>query len=703
MPRRTKIALAVAAGLIAVPAVALVVLLNFDWNRAKPWLNARSSEALGRPFAISGDLSLTWEKQAAGPAEPDEGWRGMIPWPHWVAHDIHVGNPPAMMALAPADTSAPAPAPVDTSATALQPADMASIKQLAFSLNPWALLGKKISIPVLRFDSPVVSLLRSADGKNNWTFKNVDKPSPWQLELQRVIFTKGSVHLSDAVQHADVTADIDTLASDPIYGVAWHIRGKFNGEAVSGNGKAGAVLSLQHQTAPYPIMAHLRMGKTVIAVEGSLTKPTDLAALDMRLKLSGVSMARLYALSGIVLPETPPFATEGHLIGTLSPHGGRWIYEKFSGKVGSSDIGGSLDYQSKQPRALLSGTVVSHLLHFSDLAPLIGADSNASKAKRGAAAVQPENKALPVEPFKTERWTSIDADIKFSAEKIIRKKELPINKLTTNVHLQDGVLSLLPLNFDMAGGNLSSNITLDGSGKAGKNAIKATMKVTARHLKLKQLFPALQPLQASAGEINGDASLSAVGNSVASLLGASNGEIKTLINQGTVSKLLLEEMGLNIGNVILTRLVGDKQVKLNCMATDFGVTNGLMQTRSFIIDTDDALLAVSGNINLAQEQLDLTINTHSEGLRVLSLRAPLYVRGSFKQPRVSVDKGVLAMKAGGAIGLAALAPVAALIPLINAGPGEDSECARLLADARVKPVAPPPGKTYHRKAKPNVK
>lgn len=78
------------------------------------------------------------------------------------------------------------------------------------------------------------------------------------------------------------------------------------------------------------------------------------------------------------------------------------------------------------------------------------------------------------------------------------------------------------------------------------------MKVTARHLKLKQLFPTLQPLQACVVEIN-----------------------------RTVSNLLLEEMGLNIGNAILIRLVGDKQVKFNCMATDFGVTNGLMQTRSF--------------------------------------------------------------------------------------------------------------------------
>ena len=106
------------------------------------------------------------------------------------------------------------------------------------------------------------------------------------------------------------------------------------------------------------------------------------------------------------------------MIGTLNPHGGHWIYEKFSGKVGSSDISGSLDYQSKQSRPLISGTVVSYLLQFSDLAPVIGADSNAKKAERGAAAVQPTNKVLPVEAFKTERWTSIDADIKFSAEKI---------------------------------------------------------------------------------------------------------------------------------------------------------------------------------------------------------------------------------------------------------------------------------------------
>ncbi len=309
------------------------------------------------------------------------------------------------------------------------------------------------------------------------------------------------------------------------------------------------------------------------------------------------------------------------------------------------------------------------------------------------APVQPTGKVLPVETFKTERWTAIDADVHYSAASIIREKALPIKKLNTHLILKNGVLNLMPLTFDMAGGTLNSNIKLDGSGREGKKAIRATAKVSARHIKIKELFPAIAAMQATVGEINGDAQLSAVGNSVASLLAASNGEVKTMINQGTISKLLLEQMGLNIGNIVLTKLFGDKQVQLNCMATDFAVTDGLMRTRVFVVDTQEAVITANGTINLADEFMDLTLKPETKGLRIFSLRAPLYVRGPFNKPDVSVDKGVLAMKAGGAIALGLAAPLAALIPLVNAGPGQDSQCARLLAQASVKPVAPPPGKT----------
>ncbi len=47
-----------------------------------------------------------------------------------------------------------------------------------------------------------------------------------------------------------------------------------------------------------------------------------------------------------------------------------------------------------------------------------------------------------------------------------------------------------------------------------------------------------------------------------------------------------------------------------------------------MLDSPDATLTVDGAINLQSERYDLTIHPQSKGLRVLSLRSPLFVRGS---------------------------------------------------------------------------
>jgi hypothetical protein len=665
MARRTKILLAVLLTVLAIPVAALVFVLTYDWNKARPWLNARTSEAIERPFAIRGNLSVTWEQPEI--AERERSWRDWIPWPHLAANDVHVGNPVTMNSD-----------------------DMAVVRQFSFSLNPLALLDKRIAIPTLAFDSPTVELIRNAKGDNNWTFKRQEEPSKWQLELERVVLTRGVVHFHDAVENIRIRADVDTLDNDARYGVGWKLKGSYNGAPVSGGGKAGQVLSLRSQTAPYPVQADMDLGQSRIAVEGTVTRPARLAQLDLRLKLSGASMARLYPFIRVVLPETPAFSTEGRLIGAIDDNSSRWTYDGFKGKVGSSDIGGRLVFQTGKPRPKLSGKVESNKLVFADLAPLIGADSNASKQARGMAPVQPAGKVLPVEEFKTARWKVIDADVRFAAGRIIRDKDLPISKLSAHIIMQDGVLTLDPLSFAAAGGQLTSTIRLDGS--SGKS-IAARAKVAARGLQLRQLFPAVEKMNASVGEVNADAQLTGTGSSVAALLADANGELKGRIGSGTVSKLLLEQMGLNVGNIILAKLFGDRQVQLNCMASDFDVRDGVMQTQLFVVDTREALLNISGQVNLQRETLNFTLRPESRGLRIFSLRAPLYVRGSFKQPDVSVDKGVLALKAGSAVALGLAAPAAALLPLIATGPNDESNCARLLQLARQKPSAPPPGKT----------
>jgi len=668
--RRKKIILSAIGILIAIPVIAVIFILTFDWNKARPWLNAKVSEAIERPFAIRGNLNVEWEIPARKMAPGDRNLRDWIPWPHLIANDVHVGNPAHM-----------------------KQADMAAVKQFSFSLNPLGLLHHTIGIPVLRFDAPRVDLVRTDASHYNWVYKKEEKESKWKLDLERVVLTDGVVSFVDAVTKANVTAHVRTLANDPKYGVAFEVGGSYNGAPVTGGGKVGQVLSLKDQNVPYPVQADMRSGPSRIAVEGTVTSPAKLKAVDLQLRLAGRSMARLYNFTGITLPETPAFSTSGHLRGELDREYGRWTYEDFKGKVGSSDIHGKLVYEGGKPRGKLSGNVASNKLVFEDLGPLVGADSNASKKARGVEAVQPGGKVLPVEEFRTERWKAMDADVKYAADKIVREKTLPISKLSAHLIMKDGVITLAPLDFGVAGGTLRSTIRLDGSGKAG-NTIAATAKVSARHIQIKQLFPTIEQMQATVGQVNGDAQLSATGTSVAALLGTSNGEVKALVNQGTISKMLLEMAGLNVGNMVLTKLFGDKPVELNCLAADFDVKKGVMQSQVFVVDTKEAIINVSGNVNLANEGMDLTVKPETKALRLFTLRAPLYVRGTFSDPDVSVDKKTLALKAGGAAALATIAaPVAALLPLINTGPGQDSDCARLVALANAKPTAPPPGKT----------
>lgn len=746
--------------IVVVLIVALVVfIVTFDWNRAKPYVNEKVSEAIGRQFAIEGDLKVGWRRPPG-----ETGWRAWVPWPRFSATNIQVANPD--WAKAP---------------------HFATLDEIDFEVAVLPLLARDIVIPAINLVNPAVDIERLTDGRNNYTFKlpASSGPSTWKLDLHDITFSSGNIGVSDQKTKTDVkivvnllghgipigkvmaqqetasrqnsaqvvgrsganrlaqqaervqaseaaaasaasaaseaalasgasgaaaasgassgmasrlaaigassasTANANSggLTTEPFYAIGWTVKGTYNKTPVSGDGKLGGILALQDSKRPFPVQADVRAGDMHIALVGTVTDPANLAAVDLRLWLQGQSMAHLYNLTGVTLPETPPYATEGHFVGQFKKGASVFRYENFTGRVGGSDLNGTLVYRQRTPRPLLSGTLVSNLLQFSDLGPIIGADSNASKAKRGDTSKQPSDRVIPVEPFKTDRWSAIDADVKFTGRRIIKQGSLPIQDLYTHLTMTNGVLVLEPLQFGVAGGTLATRLTLDGS----TTPLKAHGTAEARHLKLKQLFPSFKTMQSALGEVNGDASLSATGNSPAALASTSNGEVKALVTQGEVSRLLMEAAGLNVANVVYEKLFGNRDVKINCAAADFIATNGVIQPRVFALDTDDAVIDIDGPINLRDESMDMKVHPHTKGFRVFSLRSPLYVKGTFKNPHVGVDVAALALRGGAAVGLGLINPFAALIPLIAPSNNKPLPCDALFAQMQKQPVAPPPG------------
>ena len=655
---KRSLALRIALGVVAAIMLVVVGLASFDWNRAKPWLNARISESVDRPFAINGDLSLQWQRVDTHAS----GWRSWVPWPHLIAKDIRLGNPAGIDAQRP----------------------FAQAAQLRFSVNPLALITRDIVIPAIYLDQARFNLIRTAEERNNWTFGSGGE-SAWDVHVGDVQLHKGSIRLDDAVQQIEATVHIDTIPRerDSSFRTRWTVDGTLEQQKLSGEGRAGALLSLREQGTPFPLQASLKAGETALAVEGSVTGIPAFTDANLQLELSGNSMAHLYPLIGVLLPHTPEFSTQGR----LQKAGSTWHYHDFSGKVGKSDLSGSLTVVLEGSRPRLVGQLVSKQLRLQDLGPLAGGGDKENLAKGDETPQQPEDKVLPVREFDTEKWKTLDADVRFRGKRIVRSDDLPFEDMVSHLKLEDGVLTLSPLNFGVAGGKLDSNVRLDGSGKT----IRATVDASARGMKLSELFPGVEKMEASIGEMNADAKLTSRGNSVSEMLGRANGEIKALVSEGTISKLLLEQIGLNIGSIVVTKLFGDEQVKLHCMAANLEVEEGVVRSRGFVADTEQAIIRARGVINLQKESMDIAIHPENKRFRLLSLRSPIYVQGNFDEPQIGVDKSLIATQATGALVLGLAAPVAtALLPLINPGDEEkDNSCYRLLQKAKAEPKAPP--------------
>ncbi|MFU9137607.1 AsmA family protein [Erwinia tasmaniensis] len=687
MSRTGKIISWIVGIVLLLIVVIVVIVALFDWNRLKPTINQKVSTELNRPFAIRGDLGVNWARN-----REEHGWRSWVPWPQIHAEDIMLGNPANIPEVT-----------------------MVHLNRVDATLSPLALSGKEIYLPWIRLTQPDARLLQTADHKNNWTFnlassENADAnqpPSAWTFRLDNILFDRAQIAVKDAINKADLQVIVNPLgkpvpygqvagskddssqkgASDFVFG--WKADGTYNGEKLNGEGKIGGMLSLRSKTNPFPLQADVHNGSTRVQVAGTLQDPLNLGGLNIRLRFSGDTLANLYGLTGIVLPDTPPYETDGHLIAHFQQKGGPvFNYENFNGHIGDSDIHGSMTYTQSKPRPKLEGSLESRQLRMADLGPLIGVNSgkNSSKteqakAKRGDVSNQPADRVLPHDRFDTKSWGVMDADVKFSGKRIEHSTSLPLSDLYTHLVLKNGDLLLDPLRFGVAGGSLNSTIHMEGN----HTPMRARADLHARNLKLKQLFPNVAAMQSSMGQMNGDASLSGTGNSVADILATSNGDLKMLMNDGVISRSLMEIVGLNVGNYVVGKLFGDDQVRINCAAADLNVRNGLATSKLFVFDTENAVININGTTNFANERMDLSINPESKGVRIVTLRSPLYVRGTFKKPDAGVKAGPLIARGAAAVALGAVvAPAAALLALVSPSDNEQNQCTNVLKEMKSK-------------------
>ncbi len=425
-PRARK-RIAWTGGTIGAVLVALVLFLGFlDWNLLKRPVENLLSARTGRAVHIDGNLSVR-----------------LLSWtPGATVEGLRVGNPAWAGG-----------------------GDTFNIPKLTVKVKLLPLLKGDVILPLLQIDRPVISLVRQADGQDNWTFgKRSNKPFGLP-PIRRFEINQGQVTLKDGIRKLNFAGTVNS--SEVVEGSnvkAFKLRGDgtLNAAPFDLDLTGGPLLNVD-PGKPYPFDLKLKAGDSAAHAEGALAKPFNLGVIDASLAISGQDLANLYELTGLTLPNSPPY----HLTGRFTRRDMVYAYDSLAGVIGSSDLQGAIAVRIGGVRPMLTGDLHSRKLDLGDLAAVLGggaAQTSGPKASpeqaQRARSLAARNEIFPDTPLHTERLRTMDAHVKYDAD-AIQSTGMHMRSGSAELTLQNGLLTLNPLQFDLPNGRIAGSLVID--------------------------------------------------------------------------------------------------------------------------------------------------------------------------------------------------------------------------------------------------
>ncbi|HLZ83710.1 MAG TPA: AsmA family protein [Caulobacteraceae bacterium] len=648
-PRRRRRGLYWGAGIGGALILALVVfLILFRWNWLREPLARELSHRLNRPVAITGNLEVH-------------------PWswsPTATINGLVIGNAP---------WAGPRP--------------LATLPRLTVQVKILPLLEEgKVILPLVEADQPDVGLLRDAQGRANWDF-HPGRPMPKLPPINHLIIQGGAVRFADVKRRLVFTGTVSSNEQVVGYGQGRFSlvgQGTFNGERFVAHVTGGPLVDID-PSRPYDFDSHVVAGDTRVNLTGRIDHPFDFAALSGRFSVAGPDLADLYRITGLALPNTPPYS----LAAGFARRGSVYALQSIRGRVGQSDLEGAVTVNDSTGRPFLEGDIASRRLRMADLAAVVGGVPKHAAAQAlspvqqiESAKLRAEHRIFPDTHLDVARVRAMDAKVDYRAATVDAGR-LPIRALRLKVDLDHGVLEVNPLEMILPQGRLAGMVRLDARRAVPAEALDIRL-TNARLETLVAGKPGADP--ALEGGLYARAKLSSVGDSVRAAAAHANGAVTLVVPNGEIRQTFAELMGIDATRaayLLLTK--SQKETPIRCAVVDFQARDGVLNLDRAILDTGVTTVAGRGVVDLRQETLNLQLKGRPKKFELLRINAPITVKGTFLQPKVGVDIVKAAPQAiiSIATGIFA-APVAAILPFVSPGLAKNSDCATLTAEASDK-------------------
>ena len=627
---------------LGVPLVALGLFVAvFRWDWLIPLVESQASARLGRPVSI-GHLHVSLGRVTRITAE-----------------DLRIGNPPGFAEEPP----------------------FAAVPRASLDLDVAALLrDRSVVIPAVTLERPVLEVLGREDGKTNYAFdfgppaaQDADAAADPRIGALRIEDGRAHVAISRLRADFQVTASTEDPAGEPPRIVA-EATGTYAAQPITARLQGGAILNLRDAERPWPIDLNLANGPSHVTLKGTIRNPLALRGADLQLDLAGPDMGLLAPLVGVAIPATPPF----QVTGKLDYAEGAFRFTEVAGRLGRSDLGGRFSVTPGRDRPVLDADATSRRVDLADLGGFVGTTpgrvgtpGQTAQQREALARAKASPRLLPIAPISIPRLRAADIHLRYKAASIVGQG-MPFDSLETTLDIEDGTIRLHPVQFGVGQGRVGGDFVLVPQ---ENGALHAKGELELRRVDISRLMRAAGA--GGAGTLGGVGRIEGTGRSVSELLGNSDGALTVVTVGGQVSALLVDLSGLQFGNALLSALGLPERAKIECLVGDFTLERGHLSTRTLLLDTDSHVVTGGGSAGLGREILDLWMRTESKHFTIGSLPTPIAITGTFKDPSIRPYVGELAARAGAAVGLGIVFPPLALLPTIQLGVGENSQCERL--------------------------
>lgn len=386
---------------------------------------------------------------------------------------------------------------------------------------------------------------------------------------------------------------------------------------------------------------------------GRADHPLDIGHFDARATAWGDDLQHIDLLVEAGLPGTQP----ARLTANLRHDRPDWTIRRLDLRLGRSQFAGDLTVKKRDGRTRLDGDIVSAGLDFDDLS------SNAGLARAAAKRRIFGPRLIPDTAIHLEHMRRTDGSLRFDIRHFLSDPPSAIKSMRGTLVLDHGVLTAQPLTIALSRGQATGMARV----RHPSGMPQLTIDVRVSGARLETMLG-----DAASGALAAHVALIGNGRTIRAAIGKASGSIGVVGREGTVNRRAALFLGSDAGRALFE----DKADKaaLRCLVARFDARSGTAVAAPLILDTDVSRTGGSGTINLATEQLRLSLAGKPKLEHAVRLNIPIEIAGTLSEPKVvpqSVPKtvGTVFKLIGNAIGGKHVDPV------------PDADCAALATQA----------------------